>query len=180
MIGSCKKIKSSTISFVIQNVFFCFRSKIQNSFDKTKPLIKVNQKQINIEDSYKVVIGNKDQISEKFEDDNCKTISPRYLPQTIDCGLDNFFCSAQSHKKVVLCYWNTYSQTFTETNIEPALCSHLIYSNVAIDQENNSIGSKPEWITNKGYRCYLRYIFRELKVTPNLQKKCNLVAKKGC
>ena len=56
---------------------------------------------INLTQSHEMLIGVKNEI-DKVEFSNtstCHIISPRYLPQTVDCGFDDFFCSAQSHRK---------------------------------------------------------------------------------
>ena len=140
-------------------------SKVQDSIDDTKPLIKVNQMHINLTKASEMLIGGKGDIDmiELSNSSECQTINPRYLPQSVECGQDNFFCWAESHKKVVICYWRTWNANFHGENIDPTLCSHLIYSSTQIDTTDDTM-FQPDFFKEKGFRCFLRYKYPHLKV----------------
>ena len=59
---------------------------------------------INLTKASEMLIGGKGDIDmiELSNSSECQTINPRYLPQSVECGQDNFFCWAESHKKVVM------------------------------------------------------------------------------
>ena len=126
---------------------------------------------INLTRASEMLIGGKSDIDmiELSNSSECQTINPRYLPQSVECGQDNFFCWAESHKKVVICYWRTYWKNFHEENIDPTLCSHLIYSHTLINTTVDTM-YQPDWIKDsldfkkKGFRCFLRYKYPHLKV----------------
>jgi GH18 family chitinase len=51
------------------------------------------------------------------------------------------------HKKEVVCYWGTWANyrpgdgKFTPDDIDPSLCTNIIYSFAGLDSKNNSIKS---------------------------------------
>jgi len=57
-----------------------------------------------------------------------------------------------SHNKVVVCYWGTWANyrpeagKFTPENIDPKLCTHLIYSFAGLDNSTWSIKSLDPWM----------------------------------
>ena len=127
---------------------------------------------MNITQSSEVLIGTYDQLQNEdlFSSMNCTELVPKYLPRPIDCGFDGYFCTAKSHKKVVICHWRIWIDYFEDENINPTLCTHLVYHGAHINSETNKIDvanwkNKARNVTNTGYRYYLKYVTNsELKV----------------
>ena len=128
---------------------------------------------MNITHSSEVVIGTYDQLQNEtlFSSMNCTTLVPKYLPKPKDCGYDGYFCTAKSHKKVVICHWKIWINSFEDESINPALCTHLVYHTALINSETSKI-EVADWIkkardvTKTGYRYYLKYVTNsELKVS---------------
>ena len=121
-----------------------FRSQLNQV--KSIPLIQVHQKGINLTRSSEIWIGPYNEIShKKLTSPNCVPLLARYLPKPIDCGLNNTFCTVKEHKKVVACYWNTWSMyrptngEFSPENVNPSLCTHLVYNFAGMDTKNDSL-----------------------------------------
>ena len=70
----------------------------------------------------------------------------------IDTIKPTFEETAQSHNKVVVCYWGTWSNyrpslgKFTPSDIDASLCTHLVYSFAGIDPNTSMIKSLDEWM----------------------------------
>ena len=75
--------------------------------------------------------------------------------------------SVSSHDKLVVCYWGTWSTyrksngQFTVDNLDPRLCTHIIYSFAALDATTNEIKSLDPWLDlgdggSTGKRGFLR------------------------
>jgi len=75
--------------------------------------------------------------------------------------------NVRSHDKVVVCYWGTWSTyrkshgQFTVDNLDPNLCTHIIYSFAALDASTNKIKSLDPWLDlgdggSTGRRGFLR------------------------
>lgn len=87
--------------------------------------------------------------------------------------------TVKGHNKVVVCYWGTWANyrpkdgKFTPEDIDPSLCTHLIYSFAGLDAENDSIKPLDPWMDLEegyglqGYRkaTDLKYAYPHLKVT---------------
>ena len=125
---------------------------------------------MNITHSSEVVVGTYDQLQNEtlFSSMNCTTLVPKYLPKPIDCGYDGYFCTAKSHKKVVICHWKFWIDHFEDESINPDLCTHLVYHTARINSKTSKIEvevNKARNVTNTGYRYYLKYVTNsELKV----------------
>ena len=56
------------------------------------------------------------------------------------------------HSKVVVCYWGTWANyrpgrgKFTPENVDPSLCTHLIYSFVGLEEKTSTIKSLDTWM----------------------------------
>ena len=86
--------------------------------------------------------------------------------------------TVKGHNKVVVCYWGTWANyrpkdgKFTPEDIDPSLCTHLIYSFAGLDAENDSIKPLDPWMDLEegyglqGYRkaTDLKYAYPHLKV----------------
>ncbi len=87
--------------------------------------------------------------------------------------------TAKSHDKVVVCYWGTWANyrpkggKFTPEDIDPSLCTHLIYSFAGLDGDTDEIKSLDPWMdlednyALQGFRkaTDLKYAYPHLKVT---------------
>ena len=60
--------------------------------------------------------------------------------------------SVNEHSKVVVCYWGSWANyrpsngKFTPEDVDPSLCTHLIYSFVGLDNVSSSIKSLETWM----------------------------------
>jgi len=60
--------------------------------------------------------------------------------------------NVNDHSKVVVCYWGTWANyrpsrgKFTPENVDPSLCTHLIYSFVGLDETTSSVKSLDTWM----------------------------------
>ena len=60
--------------------------------------------------------------------------------------------STEDHSKKVVCYWGTWSNyrkeqgKFTLDNLDPDLCTHIIYSFAALDKNTWKIKSLDPWL----------------------------------
>ena len=60
--------------------------------------------------------------------------------------------NVNDHSKVVVCYWGTWANyrpskgKFTPGDVDPSLCTHLIYSFVGLDEETTTIKSLDTWM----------------------------------
>jgi len=87
--------------------------------------------------------------------------------------------TVKGHDKVVVCYWGTWANyrpkegKFTPEDVDPSLCTHLIYSFAGLDSDNNVIKPLDPWMDLEegyglqGYRkaTDLKYAYPHLKVT---------------
>jgi len=87
--------------------------------------------------------------------------------------------TVKGHDKVVVCYWGTWANyrpkdgKFTPEDIDPTLCTHLIYSFAGLDAEKDAIKPLDPWMDLEegyalsGYRkaTDLKYAYPHLKVT---------------
>ena len=90
--------------------------------------------------------------------------------------------TVKGHDKRVVCYWGTWANyrpkdgKFTPEDIDPSLCTNLIYSFAGLDAETDSIKPLDKWMDLEegyglqGYRkaTDLKYAYPHLKV--NVQK----------
>jgi len=86
--------------------------------------------------------------------------------------------TVKGHDKVVVCYWGTWANyrpkegKFTPEDVDPSLCTHLIYSFAGLDSDNNVIKPLDPWMDLEegyglqGYRkaTDLKYAYPHLKV----------------
>ena len=91
--------------------------------------------------------------------------------------------TVKGHDKRVVCYWGTWANyrpkdgKFTPEDIDPSLCTNLIYSFAGLDTETDSIKPLDKWMDLEegyglqGYRkaTDLKYAYPHLKV--NVKKK---------
>ena len=60
--------------------------------------------------------------------------------------------TVNSHNKHVVCYWGTWANyrpqngKFTPEDIDPSLCTNLIYSFAGLDSDTSSIKSLDPWM----------------------------------
>jgi len=60
--------------------------------------------------------------------------------------------TVNDHSKVVVCYWGTWANyrpsngKFTPEDVDPSLCTHLIYSFVGLDEVSSTIKSLDTWM----------------------------------
>jgi len=60
--------------------------------------------------------------------------------------------NVNDHSKVVVCYWGTWANyrpgkgKFTPEDIDPSLCTHLIYSFVGLEEKTSTIKSLDTWM----------------------------------
>ena len=87
--------------------------------------------------------------------------------------------TVKGHDKVVVCYWGTWANyrpkdgKFTPEDVDPTLCTHLIYSFAGLDAELDKIKPLDPWMDLEegyalsGYRkaTDLKYAYPHLKVT---------------
>ena len=87
--------------------------------------------------------------------------------------------TVKSHNKRVVCYWGTWANyrpkdgKFTPEDIDPSLCTNLIYSFAGLDSENDAIKPLDPWMDLEegyglqGYRkaTDLKYAYPHLKVS---------------
>ena len=87
--------------------------------------------------------------------------------------------TVKGHNKLVVCYWGTWANyrpkdgKFTPEDIDPSLCTHLIYSFAGLDSENDTIKPLDPWMDLEegyglqGYRkaTDLKYAYPHLKVS---------------
>ena len=88
-----------------------------------------------------------------------------------------------SHNSKVVCYWGTWANyrpkdgKFTPEDVDPTLCTHLIYSFAGLDAELDKIKPLDPWMDLEegyalsGYRkaTDLKYAYPHLKVTWSIQ-----------
>ena len=86
--------------------------------------------------------------------------------------------TVKGHDKRVVCYWGTWANyrpkdgKFTPEDIDPSLCTNLIYSFAGLDTETDSIKPLDKWMDLEegyglqGYRkaTDLKYAYPHLKV----------------
>jgi len=94
-------------------------------------------------------------------------------------SLDMREWTVKGHDKKVVCYWGTWANyrpkdgKFTPEDIDPSLCTNLIYSFAGLDAETDSIKPLDAWMDLEegyglqGYRkaTDLKYAYPHLKVT---------------
>ncbi|QQP42408.1 AGAP005634PAlike [Caligus rogercresseyi] len=87
--------------------------------------------------------------------------------------------TVDGHNKVVVCYWGSWSNyrpkdgAFKPEDIDPSLCTHLIYSFAGLDEGSSGIKSLDPWMDLEenyglaGYRKVtdLKYARPDLKVS---------------
>lgn len=87
--------------------------------------------------------------------------------------------TVSGHNKQVVCYWGTWANyrpkagKFTPEDIDPSLCTNLIYSFVGLDSETNAVKSLDPWMDLEenyalgGFKkaTDLKYSYPDLKVT---------------
>ena len=67
------------------------------------------------------------------------------LPESIEYNVNG-------HSKVVVCYWGTWANyrlsrgKFTPEDVDPALCTHLIYSFAGLNETTSEITSLDPWM----------------------------------
>jgi chitinase len=97
---------------------------------------------------------------------------PRNMMNTVEYTVDG-------HNKQVVCYWGTWANyrpkdgKFTPEDIDPTLCTNLIYSFAGLDAETSSIKSLDPWMDledNYGLAGFkkatdLKYVNPNMKVT---------------
>ena len=60
--------------------------------------------------------------------------------------------TVKGHDKVVVCYWGTWANyrpkdgKFTPEDVDPTLCTHLIYSFAGLDAEKDAIKPLDPWM----------------------------------
>ena len=93
-------------------------------------------------------------------------------------SLDMREWTVKGHDKKVVCYWGTWANyrpkdgKFTPEDIDPSLCTNLIYSFAGLDAETDSIKPLDAWMDLEegyglqGYRkaTDLKYAYPHLKV----------------
>nr|AQZ26770.1 chitinase 2 [Tigriopus japonicus] len=93
-------------------------------------------------------------------------------------GLTDYY-TVNGHNKQVVCYWGTWATyrpkdgKFTPDDIDPALCTNLIYSFAGLDAETSTIKSLDPWMDLEenyalaGFRkaTELKHAYPNLKVT---------------
>ena len=116
-------------------------------------MVKVNQNKFpqatpSAVNGYKVLV----KLSLSLTVSICKSLSLSKICPCVKNGLTvlcylTFFSDVNSHNKVVVCYvagWSAYRPTngaFTVENIDPMLCTHIIYAFAGLDNVTYSINS---------------------------------------
>ena len=117
----------------------------------------------------KAKLSNANEMFSKFRNNARKTLE--FIKKQLGKG----------HNKKVVCYWGTWANyrpkdgKFTPEDIDPSLCTHLIYSFAGLDSENDTIKPLDPWMDLEegyglqGYRkaTDLKYAYPHLKVSRN-------------
>lgn len=97
--------------------------------------------------------------------------------------------TVKGHDKRVVCYWGTWANyrpkdgKFTPEDIDPSLCTNLIYSFAGLDTETDSIKPLDKWMDLEegyglqGYRkaTDLKYAYPHLKVKKKQRSKSSII-----
>jgi len=68
------------------------------------------------------------------------------------CEVKSKVYTVKDHTKVVVCYWGTWANyrpdkgKFTPEDVDPSLCTHLIYSFVGLDEKTGTVKSLDTWM----------------------------------